>query len=883
MTRPLSALLLLFCASAAPAENALPEARGLWLKGNYDEARDQYESLRKDPRLRAAATVGLSRALQSAGEYDKAVAVVEEALKDSPGDPGLLARHAEILLLRGRWDEAEKAADAAVAADRNQFLARWVQVQLYRDRGDLKKADGGCRWFVRTYSARSDASDDIKDPDELLLVGLAGAENARWNHLADQFSFILNEVYSDAVKADKDFWPAEYQAGMLLLEKYNRPEAEAAFDKALKINPSAAEALVGKGTLALMGFQIKEAERFAERALKMNPRLPEALRLRADLHLATGDAAAALRELATARGINPRDERTLGRVAACLWLQHKKADADALAREVEKYDPRPAVFWFEQGERMEERRYYDEAEACYRKAAELRPALAETANSLGLLYMRLGREKEAGELLDKGFAEDPFNVRVNNSRKVLKHLQKYQTLKTEHFELRFDPKHDPVLARYMADYLEEIYRDLAKKFGHQPKGPILIEVFRSHEMFSGRVVALPDLHTIGACTGRIVAMASPQAEGIDKPFNWARVLRHEVVHIFNLDQTHFQVPHWLTEGLAVSNEGFPRPGMWNQILRERFTAGRLMDLDSIDLGFIRPSSPEDWHLAYCQSQLYVQYAKKAHGDAVVGALLAAYADGLNTADVIARACKTDKASFEKGYMEYVAGVVAGLRLGKPPAKPWSSKALKEAFEKHNDLEAGAELALRLLERGDARGARHCAEEVLRARKSQATAEYVLARLAGRAGDVQQERSRLEAIADKESEPRVLRALGKLYYEAEEYDKAAEVFEQGRKAEPDESGWLAELARVYARKDDKTRLIAVLEELVPTDADDLDSRVRLARLLLESKQFDKAARYARQALEIDVTNEEARGVLVEALRKQSKNDEAKRVEELLGQK
>src|SRR5204862_874233 len=140
---------------------------------------------------------------------------------------------------------------------------------------------------VRTYTQRSDAESDIKDPDELLLVGLAGAEHARWHNLSDQFQFILTEVYGDALKADQSFWPAEYQAGMLLLEKYNRPEALAAFDKALAINSNAAEALVGKGIAALQKMEIKEAEQFAERALSINPNLPEALQLRADVYLAS--------------------------------------------------------------------------------------------------------------------------------------------------------------------------------------------------------------------------------------------------------------------------------------------------------------------------------------------------------------------------------------------------------------------------------------------------------------------------------------------------------------------------------------------------------------------------------------------------------------------
>ena len=95
-------------------------------------------------------------------------------------------------------------------------------------------------------------------------------------------------------------------------------------------------------------------------------------------------------------------------------------------------------------------------------------------------------------------------------------------------------------------------------------------------MFSGRIVALPDLHTIGACTGKMFAMASPNGRDIGKPFNWGRVLRHEMVHIFNLEQTHFLVPHWLTEGLAVNNEGFPGRRRWNE-LAARTGAGRQAD------------------------------------------------------------------------------------------------------------------------------------------------------------------------------------------------------------------------------------------------------------------------------------------------------------------
>src|SRR5262245_7294771 len=181
---------------------------------------------------------------------------------------------------------------------------------------------------------------------------MASAENARWNGLADEFQAILEDLYGDAIKFDKAYWPAELQAGILLLEKYNRGEALDAFDKALKINPSASEALTARGVVALSRFEIKDAESFAERALKSNPNLPEALRLRADVHLATGNTAAALKELESARKVSPRDEKVLARIAVCYHLQGKKKEHDAVVAEVAKFDKAPATFWFEVAERL---------------------------------------------------------------------------------------------------------------------------------------------------------------------------------------------------------------------------------------------------------------------------------------------------------------------------------------------------------------------------------------------------------------------------------------------------------------------------------------------------------------------------------------------------
>src|SRR5947209_4246389 len=104
--------LLLVLGSLRPAladQPTLQEARTRWLHGNYEESRALYEQLAKSGQQPEAAAVGLSRCRQSQGEYDKALGAVDAALRDRAASATLHARRAELLYLRGRWDDAEQA------------------------------------------------------------------------------------------------------------------------------------------------------------------------------------------------------------------------------------------------------------------------------------------------------------------------------------------------------------------------------------------------------------------------------------------------------------------------------------------------------------------------------------------------------------------------------------------------------------------------------------------------------------------------------------------------------------------------------------------------------------------------------------------------------
>jgi tetratricopeptide (TPR) repeat protein len=885
MQRSAAIVVVLVSAAAIRAdEPTLQEARERLLRGNYAEARELYTALARDAKNKPAAVIGLSRAWDSEGQYDKSLSVIDAALKELPDSADLQARRAEILYQRGRWEDAEKAAAAALTKNDEHFLAHWILGQIYRDRGEIDKADEHFVWFVRLYRKRDEADMPITDPEQLVLVGLAGCERARLDpDLKKQFRFILNEVYSEAVKRDKDFWWAEYEAGRLLAEKYNKGGAYRAFERALTINPQAAEVYAAKGHAALQNLSIKDATLFADEALKINPNLPDALRLHADLETFAEKPDSAQKTLEKALAINPREEETLARVGLCLLAQKKHAEFQALEKKVFAFNSKPARFYYEMAEQLHHRKFFADAEKYYRLSIKLNPKLPWPQNGLGLLYMALGKEDEAKKVLEQAFEFDAFNVHVRNTLKVLDHLEKYDTLNTEHFLVRFDATNDKVLANYMAKYLEDIYAELADLFQYRPKGKILIEIFNKHEMFSGRVVALPDLHTIGACTGRMFAMVSPRDKSkvIAKPFNWNRVIRHEMVHIFNLDQTNFQIPHWFTEGLAVRNEGFPPPPDWHYLLARRVAANDLMNLDNIMMGFAVPGTEKN-QLAYLQANLYVSYLVEKHGKAAIGRLLAAYADGLDTSAAIENVCKTSKADFEKGYLDFLKERVksSGIKL---PAKTVTFKKLKEEHAKNpDDADIAAQLAERFLRVGDRKQARQLAEAVLLVKQNHPIAAYVKARLLIEGGQGDEALSVLQAAVDPDNaEAKVLKLLGKLQADGKKFAEAAKTFEAGRKLEPFDPYWLTQLARAYKQTQDQDKFIEVLKALVPMNADDLAPRRELAKLLMKAGQADEAERYARQALEIDVLDATAQETLESALVAQNKEKELKQLREVLG--
>jgi predicted Zn-dependent protease len=869
--------LLAVLPAAKPAgddsADALAAARAHLLRGRYEEAAEAYGQLLADEQAGAAAALGLSQCHEATGRWDEAAAVVEQALERKPDQAALSARLAELALARGQMDRARELATRAIAKNGEQLLARWIAARLADAAGDADETRRGLEWFVRYYNRH-----EIKDAESLVLVGLAAAEHAqrtlRAREQSDQLNAVLNDIFDAAASAQADYWPARYRSGLLFLEKYKKGDALKDLRKALAINPNAAVIHVALGVAALQDYDIEGGHGHCDRALEVNANLPAARRLKADLFLAREQLDEAFAELQRAAAINPTDEETLARIAACHILTRRAGEFDQLSDQVLARNPRPVTFYSRLAERLEDRRRFEQAEHYFKLAIEAGPDRPGPRTGLGMLYMRVGKEEDAAATLDAAFETDPFNVRTKNMLEVLDQLKGYQTVETAHFRVKVDEKLDGLLGRYAAKYLEEIYAELTARFGFEPEPGIQIEIFNkgrgqtAHQWFSARTVGLPWIGTVGACTGKVVAMASPR--GVEKPYNWARVLKHEVSHVITLQQTRFHIPHWYTEALAVQTEDYPRPQLWNQLLAERVPAGDIFNLDNINLAFARPKSQLDWQMAYCQAELYAEYMQQRFGSDATARLLDAYRDGLTTTEAVEQVFQLPKSDFEAGYVEYLKKVAAGLRAARSePAIGFAELERAHAADPDN-ADLAARLAQALVGRRQYPKARELATKATTLQKNHPLGSFVLARLSMLTGDTDRARDVLEpALKPDDPDPRVLELLADVYTRLKRFDDARTLYETGRKLAPHESKWIAGLARIALETTDRDRLRESLEHLSQLDADDPSPRKKLASMALEDKDFARAARYAWVTLHIDVADPEAHAMLADALAGQEK--------------
>jgi len=440
--------------------------------------------------------------------------------------------------------------------------------------------------------------------------------------------------------------------------------------------------------------------------------------------------------------------------------------------------------------------------------------------------------------------------------------------------VRLAPDEAPALRHYAVPMVTDAMAQMSKRYGFDPQGPILVEIFPEHDDFAVRTLGLPGLlGALGACFGRVVILDSPRARKKPGEFNWQATLWHEMAHVFTMQLSKYRVPRWLTEGISVYEEGLRRPE-WARDSELAFARAwadkRILSLSELNSGFTRPDTIE---LAYFQSSLVVSLIVRQHGHAALNAMLRAYGDGADTEAALRKATGRGSADLQREVDAMLAERYASVgKALQPPegldiprgatAATLVALAAKHAGSYPVQVGAGQTLAAAGA-REDALAAFERAAELVPSAVGPSSPRAQIAALAERAGDFPRALRALKGlVGDDHTNIEAARRLVPLARRLGDQAALALAYERIVTLDPFDSAAHSAYGRLAWERRDVA--LAVREFRAAIDAGPVDpvpARCDLAEALLATGERAEAKRTVLAALEIAPTYERAQQLLL----------------------
>jgi tetratricopeptide (TPR) repeat protein len=857
-------------ADGAASPPTLADARDLLREGEYERAIGAFQTLALDPAYAKEAHVGLAISRMRIGKYEEAIAGLNEpGVRTSAEREYVLA---QLYRITGRYEDVLKEARKAIALDANHAGARRLLGGTLELLGRRDEAIQAYRWFDRQLVEQDELPRDAEWITETALGFLRySILTEETEKLPRRTQHVLQEMLQVAYeRLDRTYWPARIAAADLLREKYNNDEEDGSVSDylaALRINGSLCEAHVGLGEVALERWDFDEVERRADLALDVNPNHAPAIHLLAKKLIVERRYEQAIETCERALAINGRDLDALSIRAAAGACRYDEAEMARMRARVEIINPRCALFHRMLGDAWGGIRQYGRAEREYLQAIEYDPIDANARTELGLMYMQWGREAKARTVLEGAAELDPYNQRTIFTSKLLDSLAEFDRLETPHFIVKYDANRDPGLGGYFADYLEDVYGEVVGDYDTELKEKTIVELFPTQRTFAVRITGKPWIHTVGACTGRVIAVASPRkAEGLAGTYNLANVLKHEFTHTVTLAATDNRIPHWFTEGLAVYQEGGAHSFFWSGLLAEAARRDSLFTLESIDWAFMRPKRATDRQMAYAQSEWMCEYIIERFGYDVIGEMLDSFRGGQRQPQVFAELLGVAPEEFDRDFHTWAKKRVAGWGFDLTP--PEDVTELRAAvLADFDNAKLFGRLARAEFDGEDYERALVAAIRALELDESERNGLEVLAKLLIKRAEEQMMESAREAYLDEaqpvlerlwDVDPRGWTApkyLAEIALRREHWDRAMEPLKRLQRLCPlDPLSWRG-LAGVYLERSEYDLALPQLLELARIEENDAEVRAQIARICRRRGRLREAQYWNRQALFIDPSSVE----------------------------
>lgn len=603
-----------------------------------------------------AATARRERALQALA--DPAIA----------NNPAVQMKRAEILVEQGKLKEALELVKSHLEQHKDSIAGRYWLGAIQEQLGDLKAATSAYEWFTiepQDYLQKWQRQREraFKNAEEATLIGRA---IDRWATLTGSYEHLpqLNDSLSALFirifdVMDRSYWPAHVAAAEFFLARDDTRKAIMDLTAANEANPNDPRLNEIMGKIAIEQWNFDGGEQQADLLRIGDPDSVAADLMETRNLLQQRRPEDAQRPVERVLAKQPENLEALGLLAATYALRLQDEKTAEVLKRVEALDADNASAYLEVAEQLGAMRQYPRSAAMYKVAIERAPWWTAARNGLGLLYTQWGDEKLAKETIDVARRLDPYNLRTTNYLRLLDELETFAQKETPHFVIMYDAKLDPIIPEYFVEYLESIHAEVCKTYATEPKDKTYIEVFPTHDAFSVRTTGSPWIGTVGASTGKVIAMVAPRkGEATMGAFNWAQVLRHEYTHTVTLAATDNRIPHWMTEGLAVVEEQAPLKWDWIPMLYDAVTKKELFTMENLTWGFVRPRRPQDRSLAYAQSHWVCKYIGDKYGHDAILKMLNEFKNGSSEKDAFQKVLNKPIAEFQTEFFAWTDAQVA---------------------------------------------------------------------------------------------------------------------------------------------------------------------------------------------------------------------------------
>ena len=798
--------LLVFCVLVVPfsvfgqgnqtntGEAPLLRGEQLLLSGSYAAASDVFQMA--DGLDRNDGLVGASKAFFMMGNFREAMRVLEEAIEDNDYArfPILSTQLAEVKRSIGQSQEALFILEEVVQGMDTPPVRTLVQYgSLLKFVGQKQASYQFLDQAVQQYN-----NGLVFSSEDVGMVALAS-----W--LMDNFHD-ANSLFNESIRANPNNLEAHVLWGDLFLEKYNASDAERSYQEALEINSRYTPALVGIA-------RVVGDERALQRALAINPNFVPALETYGQLLIMNSRENEAQNYFDQVLALNPESLKTLSTLAAGAALKEQSEEYERYRARVEAFSPNNPQFLGDIADAFGNNYLFEEAVEYARAAIGADPQYWQGYTLLGSNLIRLGVEEEGKASLEIGFENDPFNVMTSNMLKVFDTLEGYTTQESGHFKVHMSENDAHILWPYLEPLLEESWNTLTVKYGFEPEGPILIEIFENTEDFAVRSVGLPDIGPlVGICFGKVITLISPDTLSA----NWQEIVWHEFMHVITLQMTNNRMPRWLSEGISVWEEREGR-SYWGRSqgldLVRAASEDKLLHVAELNSGFSGARNSADLGFAYFQSYLVVDYISENYGFDKLVELVKQYAFIKEDSERFSEVFNLSLDEFDRGFRLWIDQRVEEINL----------------YVHSEDMP----------DEGDGHG--HGIRE---------NSSAILAELYNNASLKQHMRSRID---ENERDFQAHLQLGIVLFKEENFTEAKISLERAYALLPAYTGYPSPalvLSQIYEKEENREAQLQWLEILLENLQHDYDSAMILADAALEEGNFEKTAYYIDRAIQVD---------------------------------